>query len=426
MCRDVTSMRRVKLGLCALVLASLSRPCGDAWGEVAGLRLPPHQAALAPAPARPLTGVAMPPLGSPNTEGPGATMPAPEPPRAVGEVDVCGYGSVRRHDDDALGLHSLPEQTRRAALAAGYQPLLSSQDEATRAAGLLVAGRVDSLAWLAVGSTNSVAYAIALHGCTVKGAAEASACALLSPAQWARLDPDNAWPWLELAAHAREQGDAPTEEQAMWQAAHAGRMDDVAGKLSNLVDQGLGQSIPRLQRTLVLAMSWQLQSGWQSPVARQAEHYCAGGALLVDGPRRLLCDRLAQTLVTHGDRVEDFALGATLGARLAWPGTRLLALRQEADALADAAQFQTMVTDVSCDSIERIQGWLHAVGTGGEVQAARAVLAHSGRSVAWWSAQHQKNTELAAAVAAEAAVGAERLVRDEANSEGLVAQGPAL
>ena len=259
----------------------------------------------------------------------------------------------------------------------------------------------------------------------VKGAAEASACALLSPAQWARLDPDNAWPWLELAAQARELGDAPTEEQAMWRAAHAGRMDDVAGKLSNLVDQGLGRSTPRLQRTLVLAMSWQAQSGWHSPVARQTEHYCSVGAV-VDGTRRLLCDKLAQTLVTHGDRVDDFALGATLGTRLGWPGARLLALRQEADALADAAQFQNMVTELSCDSIERIQGWLHAVGSGGEVQAARAVLAHSGRSVAWWSAQHQKNAELAAAAAAEAAVGAERLVRDEANSEGLVAQGPAL
>jgi hypothetical protein len=391
------STRLAALGFGAVVLASLGRYCGDAPAE--GGAPPPRAAALKAVP-RPPVGATASPFGPPAPAAAGRPVAAPATPWLAGDVDVCGYGAVTPAANDALGLNSFPDETSRSALAAAHDQLLSSGDEAVRAAGLLIAGQIDRLAWSAAGSADPVAYAIALEGC-LNATAGAPACALLSRAQWTRLDPDNALSWLELAAGAREQGDARTEAQAMWRAAQAGRVDDTAGKLSSLVDEGLGRQMPGLPRTLALARSWQAQSAWHSTAALQADRHCAAD-LLADGNRRALCDALAQTLVTRGSRISDFAAGVALGGRIGWPPARLRALRQQADALAEATQLQGMVTDAGCDSVERMQGWLRAVGSGGEMQAARAILARSGQSEAWWSEQRRKNIDLAAATAAAA------------------------
>ncbi len=132
---------------------------------------------------------------------------------------------------------------------------------------------------------------------------------------------------------------------------------------------------------------------------------------MTEGNRWLLCEKLAQGLVMHASRIDDFAVGVALAGRMDWPAARLLALRQEEDALAEAAQLQTMVTDMSCESVERLQGWRRVVGADGELQAARIILARSGRSTAWWSEQHRKSFDLAVATVAEIAASAARSTR---------------
>jgi len=296
---------------------------------------------------------------------------------------------------------------RSAALAAAHEQLQLSGDEAVRAAGLLVAGQTESLARLAAGSADPVTYAIGLQACMDKSTTQAPACALLGRAQWARLDPDNAWPWLELAADARERGDAEGETRAMSRAAQASHLDEISGRLPGLIDKGMGE-LPGLPRTLVLQASWQRQSVWHSLAALQADRYCSTGVLMQGGGRPQ-CDALARTLVTNSTRIEHLAAGAALGARLGWPAPRLEGLRQEADALAEAAQMQTLATDASCESAVRVHGWLLAVGASGEVNAARAWLESSGASVGAWGTQRRKNVELAAATAAEAAIAGAKL-----------------
>ena len=78
---------------------------------------------------------------------------------------------------------------------------------------------MDQLVRLAVVSQDPLVYVIALEAC--KGSAEGGAanCALLSLEQWARLDPDNAQPWLELAAQAQREHDVDAELDAMRHAA---------------------------------------------------------------------------------------------------------------------------------------------------------------------------------------------------------------
>jgi len=322
---------------------------------------------------------------------------AAEPESApVGDVDVCGYGTVTPADDDYSGLLSVPGLRRNAALQVARARLLASADEAVRAAGLLISGDGERLAIEAAASRHPAVYAMALQACRQ---AAAPACALLSVEQWARLDAGNAVPWLALAAAAAQRGDAAGEADAMGRAAMAGRFESPASRLPVLIDRGLGPHAPALPRTLALLAGWQAQAHWEDAAGPQAMRHCAPEA---PPGRRPLCEVLARQLVSHASRVEDFAAGVALAGQLGWPPAQLQALQLEADALSEAARLQTMLTDLSCDSVERVQQWRVALGEQGEVLAARALLARSGFDTGWWSAQHRKNLALALA-AAEAA-----------------------
>src|SRR5438105_650551 len=323
------SARRAAWIVAGLVSAALAWHCRDEpVGKSVALPLPPRATmpVAIPMPARAAARDAASPFGPPSAQA----LHAPKSP----EVDMCGLGQAAP-GGDSPDLNSLPQEMRSAALAAAHEQLQLSGDEAVRAAGLLVAGQTESLARLAAGSADPVTYAIGLQACMDKSTTQAPACALLGRAQWARLDPDNAWPWLELAADARERGDAEGETRAMSRAAQASHLDEISGRLPGLIDKGMGE-LPGLPRTLVLQASWQRQSVWHSLAALQADRYCSTGVLMQGGGRPQ-CDALARTLVTNSTRIEHLAAGAALGARLGWPAPRLEGLRQEADALAEAA-----------------------------------------------------------------------------------------
>jgi hypothetical protein len=311
----------------------------------------------------------------------------------VGDVDVCGYGTVTPADDDFSGLLSVPGARRKAALQAAQARLLASADEEVRAAGLLIAGEGERLAVEAAASRHPAVYAMALQSCRQ---AAAPACALLSVEQWARLDAGNAVPWLALAAEALQRGDAAAEADAMGRAVMARRFESPASRLPALIDRGLGPQAPALPRTLALMASWQAQSAWDDAVGPQALRHCGP-----DAPqgRRPLCEGLAHQLLSHAERVDDFAAGVAIAGHLGWPAARLQELQREADALTEAARLQAMLTDLSCDSVERVQQWRAALAEHGEVLAARALLARSGFDTGWWSEQHRKNLALALATA---------------------------
>ncbi len=335
---------------------------------------------------------------------PASRRAAAEPEAAaVGDVDVCGYGTVTPADDDFSGLLSVPGARRKAALQAAQARLLASADEEVRAAGLLIAGEGERLAVEAAATRHPAVYAMALQACRQSAA---PACALLSIEQWARLDAGNAVPWLALAAAAAQRGDSAGETEAMGRAAMAGRFEGPASRLPALIDRGLGPHVPALQRTLALMAGWQAQSASDDAAGPQALRHCGP-----DAPpgRRPLCEVLARQLVSHAERVDDFAAGVAIAGHLGWPAARLQALQREADALTEAARLQTMLTDLSCDSVERVQQWRVALGEHGEVPAARALLARSGFDTDWWSEQHRKN--LALALATAEAAGAALAVR---------------
>jgi len=383
---------------CALVALWMARP----HAGTAAVVLPPRAAMGAPAPRL------QPAILRVAPDRP-AVMPRAErrPPRTGAEV--CGWGEVPLADDDPFGVQHIPRGDRSAALDALDAAMLASADEAVQAAALLIGARTragesvartDRLARLAAHTRDPRVYAIALEGCA---GSDVAACALLSRAQWARLDPDNVLPWLALAGEARLQDDPAAEEAAIFRAAQSHRSDPHAGLLPSLVGRAAPGGERSLARTLGLAASWSVQAAWGLPPTEEAWRYC--GDSTASG-REPVCDALAGVLVGRGGGLLDLTIGVAIGERLGWPEARVRSLRDERDALGEASRFQTAALDLSCDSVERLQGWMQRLAADGETQAARERLAEVGGSVTLWSEQHRRNLALAAATAEAAASGA--------------------
>jgi len=263
------------------------------------------------------------------------------------DAPICSAKVPELSSDPAL---------REIALETIDGQMLDSGDVQLRAAALLIAARtrrvderarIERLARLAAGSQDPIVYAIALEGCKGESVADAGACELLGRSQWARLDGDNALPWLELAAEARQQQAFDAEAEAMQRAALARHLDGHASLLPLLVDRALGDRAAPRQRRLALSAAWSAQAGWDLSHANQALVYCGADAV-ADRERRPTCEALAANLASRGASVADLGAGLAIGRNLGWSSERLDAVQREQDASGEAGKLQAIGFDPGC------------------------------------------------------------------------------
>jgi hypothetical protein len=283
----------------------------------------------------------------------------------------------------------------------------ASADVQVRGAALLMDAQIDRLAALAASSQDPILYAMALQGCAAADGEQGpgtAACGLLSRAQWARLDPSNALPWLALADEHHAAGDSAGEDDAMRHAAQAERLSAHATVVPLLVDRGLNARVPRLERALALQAAWRARSTWMPWGVNQARRYCLPDALS-DADRRALCLSMAELLTSRGDRLEDVGAGVRIGSDLGWPPDRVRQLNDELDALAEAGPPQAGTSGTSCNDVDRMQQWMSAVESEGEPSALRRLLANAQLSPQMLGVRHRKEMALAQAAAAAAEAG---------------------
>ena len=324
-------------------------------------------------------------------------------------LEICGFGTVALVADDPYRLGHLPSAVRERTLGEVEAQMLASPDQEVQAAGLLLGARarvesrdhIDRLVRLAVASQDPLVYAIALEGCNSWTGREAASCALLSASQLVRLDPEDAQPWLDLAAQAQAQHDPDAEFEAMRHAATARRSGSHQGFMASLVDRALGARSRTAQRTFAASESWRIQQSWSPSNTKQAQLFCAADKLDLD--RRDLCEAIAATLAYRGTSVSDLGIGLTIGRSLGWSTVQLEPLQQEYDALSEVVAAPLMGADLSCLAIDRMQDWMRKVDARGERGAMREVLSRSGRSIEDWSDRHRKSATLAMVTAQAAA-----------------------
>ena len=395
---------------CRWLLASVAAALAlVAWQSVrldARLRQQPVQTDVAA--AAPATWW-LPVFGSDST-----TEPLPEPESAAApsvavagavaalndpiEMEICGSGMVRTSADAPYRLQSLSPSERAAEIDRIDALMLADADERVRAAALLIGARsrgdqtrdrADRLARLAVGSQDPAVYAMALEACHGLATTDAGACQLLSRAHWVRLDPDNVFPWLELAAEAQDRFEPDAQAEAMRHAALARRSDAYESLLPELVDRTLGSQAAAAQRALALGSSWNVQLAWVLSHSSAAYSYCASDAALGWEDRQHSCEALAQTLAQRKLHLADLGIGLAIDKGLGWSAERLQAMQQANAAINTISGLQTIGLDLTCDGVARMQGWLRELDARGELHTMRELLARGGRSAVLASTRAQ-------------------------------------
>jgi hypothetical protein len=333
--------------------------------------------ASAPAPAAPIVASTR-PLARVATAP--STASAPRKP-GPGEIEICGIGIVKAGSGEGSAAE-LAQQRRSSPTRAAWQAaLLAHADVRVRAAGLRIAGGADThdkLARLAADSRDPLVYTLAMNACQPMGrVSNPGACQLLSHEQWVTIDPDNAFPWLQLADAAVARRTDPSE--ALHRAAQAKVLKSYAGALHGLVMSAQPPNTPVLDRMLMSFDAADASSG--APSFGPVTAFCAA-AVLRDVNRRQTCEALAALFVERGDSLVELALGRAIGERLGWPAERLAALRDERDALlALQVERPAGVEPLSCAALEKQTAYFADVARRGELGALREALRRSGKSI---------------------------------------------
>ncbi|MGZ5747752.1 MAG: hypothetical protein ACXWJ3_16380 [Caldimonas sp.] len=239
----------------------------------------------------------------------------------------------------------------------------------------------DALARLAQSTTDPVVYAWAHAAC--RRARGASACQLVNAAQWTRLDPDNAVPWLALADEARARGDGAAVDDAMFHVASAARFDASEGQLAAV----LLDHAPAGESSLLGAAHLATQAiGFGSADAARSLQalgsYCRGRDL-GDGNRRETCERIATLAAERSTSLLAQSIGISIGKRLGWPAQRLQAAEDERWAFnaVSMAQERGPTAEAGCAWAQNAVQQIRDRAEVGEVEAARRNVAATGRSV---------------------------------------------
>ncbi|MEO8155536.1 MAG: hypothetical protein ABI605_20905 [Rhizobacter sp.] len=318
------------------------------------------------------------------------------------EVEVCGLGRVKA---DELGQPKNMEPIQNAAQAAREQVLpvlLGSPDEVARAAGLLLQGAGalsasdsasapgvsarEALTHMALTTRSPQVYAWAMQAC--QGQRGEGACQLLKADQWARLDPDNAIPWLHVASDASSRHDLQAVSEALFRVSHAARSDARWGALTATTIANIPAGVSLLARGALAYEVSAIDAGAEMPLLVASEHCSA--AEVRDANRLQTCLAVAEVLNGKGSTLIEVALGSAIGARAGWSPERIVAGREERDAMSQLSEQAQSQGAWSCPAITKSLRDLAEIGQRGEMAAMRNALKQSLEGVGVLARRHRE------------------------------------
>ena len=193
----------------------------------------------------------------------------------------------------------------------------------------------DALVRLAQTTDDAQVYAWAYRYCTAVASESQGGCPQLSAAQWARLDPENAEPWLAVAEEARRRNDAAALDDAMFRVAAAERHDARRAVFAATLAEFAPQDERSLVGTYAAVTHAVVIDSIESPPWNDTAAYC-GAEAIADPNRRETCERVATVLVDRSTTAFARTTGLGIGKRLDWSAGRLAAVaeREEAEAAA--------------------------------------------------------------------------------------------
>jgi hypothetical protein len=333
-----------------------------------------------------------------DTQHGSGSVPGAEASNGTGTVEVCGYRPVPIDRNDATSVFQQVGALTKDAGRRWLSALENSDDLRARVVGLLLEGKVtggealqpiaeqtrDEVVQLAAGTGDPAVYAMALSMCGKSAATDAgSACRQLSLQHWARMDPDNAVPWLLLAGTARARHDDAAEADAFSHAAASHNIDSYSDSVFAFAEPQLPQDVTPLERAYLAAEVIGVEAAIGLPQYSVASQHCSSDAMQ-EGIVREQCDSVAELLVSKGNNLLDLGVGKAIGARAGWSSKRVDQLSQEQHALMQALIQQTPSdndTLWTCDAVSRLNAYMVQRVRLGELGATRELLERSGETV---------------------------------------------
>jgi hypothetical protein len=267
------------------------------------------------------------------------------------------------------------------------------------------------LAQLARRSADPQVLALAYYTCRSNGdAAAIDACQQGLLQQWARVEPDNAVPWLGLMGEARAAKSDGALADALYHLAQAHYERSYAG----MMVPWIARNRPPEQRdgddARLLELAASTAFATPLPGYGALTQACLGPNLQ-DANRRQLCAAATELLASQPDSLITLSISRRLGQGLGWPQERLARLDSEYQALRQAiveADANEQMSGPGCAAQDRMYSYLRSVGQHGEVDGMRRLVAASGKSMAQLAQDYAASAEGKQLAALRAAGGASR------------------
>jgi hypothetical protein len=369
------------------------------WGIVRWVASPrewPRSPAIAAA-GKPI------PLPTPSIATVGAGVAAL--PSQTDEIEICGVGKVKPDPDDPGAAHFIAALTENTQVH-WIEALRNSDDNRARAVWLYLENIFDrdapqmtledaqnELVQLAVGTVDPAVYALAYSKCNLEfdGHSRAAACGSLSLEGWTLRDPDNAAPWLMVAAKARQENNSVAEAQAFVHIATARKYDPYNFSLLEFAESETPRDATALDRWWfaieMIGIEAARSPPW-SPVSRR----CSKEALQ-EPPVQQQCAATAEILAAKAETSIDLMFATSLGKRVGWPDERVNALRQRIAAgmgALEQAVPQGRGDEWSCEGVARGNAYVAERVRLGELGAMQELMERSGETTAELARQHQE------------------------------------
>ena len=255
--------------------------------------------------------------------------------------------------------------------------------------------RLDAVARLASSTSDPKLYALAFNACNKDALRQHGACQLLSPDQWARLDPGNAAPWLHKAEEAGRVGDLQGVATALHRVGRAQRNDGGLSLMADAVMAHLKEDDEFLIASTQLAVE-AIGIDAATAIARPGAllTHCSAPAM-ADINRRELCNDAVDVLLGKARSSADQLAGMALARRMGLPNERLEALRTEQAALASALWPAASLSDdaASCHGLRQFIAGRKSIAELGELAAARRAAEASGKSMAELAREHSRRQD---------------------------------
>jgi hypothetical protein len=318
--------------------------------------------------------------------------------------ELCGVKGpdLKRAGDETIGQHVM--RVTQTVINGWKSALAASDDPRRQAVGLaLESAHPDApgeeptdtpaknrLVLLAIETNDPVIYALALSHCGDGGYdIAAGPCQGLSWEHWANIDPDNAVPWLEIAAKAGSSRDQQGVEDALAKASMASRFDTYGSTVSAIALSALPRDIAPLDKA-VAGVDVVSALGIAIPAVSIAATLCSDTAVQ-EPTRRQQCASIANDLADAGTALIDVVVALSLAKRLGFPMDRQAKLQIEQQSASRALithnpwQYTnegsglTLASDFRCDRLLGYGDLIDALQASGGNE--RAALAAVGRTV---------------------------------------------